>query len=66
MSNLNEAVDYNDPLSILLAREGESCDELESCYRSALHRARCSEPERQTGDWLGASPFELASRELEH
>lgn len=55
-----EPVDYNDPLSLLLAAEDDDseCDVLHSCWEAASHRARSYEPERLTSDMLGASPFE--------
>lgn len=56
-----EAVDYNDPLSLLLAAEDEDteCEVLHSQYDAGLSRAPTFEVERTTGDLLGASPFEL-------
>lgn len=61
-----EAVDYNDPLSILLAAEGEDTDDRESFFEAGLHRAKTFERERTEGDLLGASPFELACQDSLH
>ena len=66
-SQAYEAVDYNDPLSILLSRESEDdaeTDALESFYCAAKHRAKTAETERTTGDMMGASPFELSCTEI--
>lgn len=68
MNTSYEGVDYNDPLSILISAESEDdsgADELESLYCAARYRARTFEVERTTGDMLGASPFELASSEID-
>ena len=63
-----EAVDYNDPLSLLLAAEGEDaeCEALEAMYDAGTHRAKTYEPEREYGDMLGASPVELAAQDWLH
>lgn len=53
-----EAVDYCDPLALMLLAEGEDTDELESFWDAGLARAKSFEPERTSGDMLGASPFE--------
>ena len=58
-----EAVDYNDPLSLLLQAEGEDTDELESFFDAGTHRTKSFERERDTDDMLGASPAELAARD---
>ena len=58
-----EAVDYNDPLSLLLQAEGEDTDELESFFDAGTHRAKSFERERDTDDMLGASPAELAAQD---
>lgn len=57
-----EAVDYNDPLSLLLQAEGEDTDDLESFYEAGCH---VSHPQRDkdTDDMLGASPAELAAQD---
>ena len=55
------SIDWNDPLSILLAQEEgdeQECDVLHSCWEAGCHRAPCYERERGD-DMLGASPFEL-------
>lgn len=59
-----EAVDYNDPLSLLLAAEGEDddVDERQSFFEAGTHRRATSEPERTESDMMGASPFELATQ----
>lgn len=58
-----EAVDWSDPLSLLLAREGaaDEVDALHSLYEAGGHRTRTMEVERTIGDMLGASPFELSN-----
>ena len=63
-----EAVDYNDPLSLLLAAEDEEteCDALHSQYDAGTHRAKTYEPERSKGDLMGASPVELAAQDWLH
>ena len=63
-----EAVDYNDPLSLLLAAEGEDaeCEALEAMYDAGTHRAKTYEPEREYDDMLGASPVELAAQDWLH
>ena len=61
-----EAVDYNDPLSILLQAEGEETDERESFFEAGTHRRATSEPERTGFDMLGASPVELAAQDWFH
>ena len=61
-----EAVDYNDPLSILLQAEGEETDERESFFDAGTHRAKTYEPERTGFDMLGASPVELAAQDWLH
>ena len=68
MNTRYEGVDYNDPLSIMLANESDDdsgADELESLYCAARYRARTFEIEKTSGDMLGASPFELASSEID-
>ena len=61
-----EAVDYNDPLSILLQAEGEETDERESFFEAGTHRAKTYEAEREHGDALGYSPAELAAQDWLH
>ena len=61
-----EAVDYNDPLSILLQAEGEETDERESFFEAGTHRAKTYEAEREHGDTLGYSPAELAAQDWLH
>ena len=61
-----EAVDYNDPLSILLQAEGEETDERESFFEAGTHRRATSEPERTESDMMGASPVELAAQDWLH
>ena len=63
-----EAVDYNDPLSLLLAAEGEDddVDALHSQYDAGTHRRATSEPERTESDMMGASPVELAAQDWLH
>ena len=64
----HEAVDYNDPLSLLLAAEDADAevDVLQSQYEAGLHRAKTFEVERTSGDWLGASPYELSAQDQLH
>ncbi len=59
-------VDYNDPLSLLLAAEDEDseCDALHSVWEAGCHRAQCYEPERCGSDLLGASPYEVAFSQM--
>ena len=63
-----EAVDYNDPLTLLLAAEDEDaeCDVLHTMYDAGLSRAKTFERERTEGDLLGASPYELACQDSLH
>lgn len=63
-----EAVDYNDPLSLLLAAEGEDaeCEALQAQYVAGTHRAKTYEAEREHGDALGYSPAELAAQDWLH
>ena len=63
-----EAVDYNDPLSLLLAAEGEDddVDERQSFFEAGTHRRATSEPERTESDMMGASPVELAAQDWLH
>ncbi len=63
-----EAVDYNDPLSLLLAAEGEDddVDERQSFFEAGTHRAKTYEAEREHGDTLGYSPAELAAQDWLH
>lgn len=63
-----EAVDYNDPLSLLLAAEGEydDVDERQSFFEAGTHRRATSEPERTGSDMMGASPVELAAQDWLH
>ena len=63
-----EAVDYNDPLSLLLAAEGEDaeCEALQSFFEAGTHRRATSEPEREHGDTLGYSPAEWAAQDWLH
>lgn len=60
-----EAVDYNDPLSLLLQAEGEDTDELESFFDAGTHRAKSFERDKDVDvdDTLGASPAELAAQD---
>ncbi len=50
-----------DPLAILLAREGEQdeVDALEACYLSGRYRKATMEVENLRADLLGASPEEV-------
>ena len=66
MGYVYEAVDYNDPLSLMLQAEGEETDDRESFFEAGSHRAKSFERERDTGDMLGASPFELACQDSLH
>jgi hypothetical protein len=68
MGSPYEAVDYNDPLSLLLQAEDEEaeCDVLHSQYDAGRSKAKTSEVERTTGDMLGASPVELAAQHWLH
>ena len=64
-----EAVDYNDPLSLLLAAEDEDaeCEALQAQYDAGTHRAKTYEPERfESDDMMGASPVELAAQDWLH
>lgn len=63
-----EAVDYNDPLSLLLAAEDEEaeCEALQAQYDAGTHRRATSEPERTESDMMGASPVELAAQDWLH
>lgn len=63
-----EAVDYNDPLSLLLAAEDEEaeCEARASFFEAGTHRRATSEPERTEGDMMGASPVELAAQDWLH
>ena len=63
-----EAVDYNDPLSLLLAAEGDEaeCEALQAQYDAGTHRAKTYEPERFESDMMGASPVELAAQDWLH
>lgn len=63
-----EAVDYNDPLSLLLAAEGEDaeCEALQSFFEAGTHRRATSEPERTESDMMGASPVELGAQDWLH
>lgn len=56
-----EPIDHNDPLSILLAREGEEdeVDALEAQRSSGLTRTNVWEPEEREADMHGASPCEI-------
>ena len=62
---LYEAIDYNDPLHILMALEGDEDDERESFWASGCSVSR-GERERVIDghDMRGASPAELASLEF--
>ena len=63
-----EAVDYNDPLSLLLAAEDEEaeCEALQAQYDAGTHRAKTYEAEREHGDALGYSPAEMAAQDWLH
>ena len=63
-----EAVDYNDPLTLLLAAEDADaeCDVLHTLYDAGLSRAKTFVRERTEGDLLGASPYELACQDSLH
>ena len=61
-----EAVDYNDPLALMLQAEGEETDERESFFEAGTHRRATSEPERTGFDMMGASPVELAAQDWLH
>lgn len=57
-----EAVDYNDPLSLMLLAEEDEDSEVEhlhSQYDAGLARRSTFEVEKTVGDMLGSSPFEL-------
>ena len=62
---LYEAIDYNDPLHILMALEGEGDDERESLWDAGSCVTR-GEREREIDghDMRGASPAELAALEF--
>ena len=62
---LYEAIDYNDPLHILMALEGEEDDVTESVWSSGCSVSR-GERERDIDgtDMRGASPAELAALEF--
>ena len=68
MTTQYEAVDYNDPLSLLLQAEEEEaeCEALEAMYDAGTHRAKTYEPERFESDMMGASPVELAAQDWLH
>ena len=63
---LHEAIDYNDPLSILMAQEGEEDDDRESLWDAGSCVTR-GERERDIDghDSRGASPAELAALEFD-
>ena len=61
-----EAVDYNDPLTLMLQAEGEETDDLEAMYDAGTHRAKTYEKERTEYDMMGASPAELAAQDWLH
>lgn len=57
-----EAIDYRDPLTVLLEAEGEDTDDLESQWDAGTHRAQCYEGDRyHAGDMCGAAPYEHTS-----
>lgn len=60
-----EAVDYNDPLSLLLQAEGEDTDDLASFYDAGSHVSRPLK-DKDADDMLGASPAELAEQDMPH
>ena len=66
MSNTYEFIDYNDPLSILMAQEGEEDEASESFWTSGCSVSR-GERERDIDghDSRGASPAELAALEFD-
>ena len=68
MGSPYEAVDYNDPLSLLLQAEGEDAevDALHEQYDAGTHRAKTYEAEREHGDTLGYSPAEMAAQDWLH
>ena len=62
---LYEAIDYNDPLHILMALEGDEDDVTESFWASGCSVSRCERERVIDGhDVRGASPAELASLEF--
>ena len=68
MSTQYEAVDYNDPLALMLQAEDEEaeCEALEAMYDAGTHRAKTYEKERTEYDMMGASPAELAAQDWLH
>ena len=62
---MHEAIDYNDPLHILMSMEGDEDDERESFWSSGCSVSR-GERERDIDgtDMRGASPAELAALEF--
>ena len=65
MGTRYEAIDFNDPLSLLLQAEGEDTDDVESFYDAGSHVSRPLK-DKDVDDMLGASPFELAAQDLLH
>ena len=65
MLNTYEAIDYRDPLSILMAQEGDEDEASESVWASGCSVSR-GERERDIDgtDMRGASPAELAALEF--
>lgn len=61
-----EAIDYNDPLHILMALEGDEGDDRESLWEAGSCVTR-GEREREIDghDMRGASPAELAAMEFD-
>lgn len=61
-----EAIDYNDPLHILMAREGDEDDDRESLWDAGSCVKR-GERERDIDgtDMRGASPAELAAMDFD-
>lgn len=61
-----EAIDYNDPLSILMAQEGDEDDDRESLWDAGSCVTR-GEREREIDghDVRGASPAELAAMDFD-
>ena len=56
-----ETVDYNDPLSLLLAAEDadEEVDARHAQFDAGLYRAKSFEREKTEGDTFGWSPGEI-------
>ena len=46
LTGLTEQVDFNDPLTILLAREGDEADDVHEMWTAGTHRCATCERER--------------------